>query len=269
MQLTFLGTGASEGFPCPFCRCEHCEEARRRGGRNLRLRSSLLVNDDLLIDLNDIIASCGQHGLTLDAVQTLLITHRHGDHLYPELLEYRAYPFTTTPLPEMAIYGPYDAIAAIAEHEVRPQEVTRLHTQVVQPGSSWHNGAYDFRAFHASHGTADPLIYAIDDGTCRILYATDSGRYTAETWSQLCEQSYDAVIMDETMGTADHYESHLGIDSVLHYRALFAEQDLLRPGARFIAHHFSHGANPAYEELVEIFAPHGIEVAYDGWRLEV
>ncbi|MHB0858045.1 MAG: MBL fold metallo-hydrolase [Anaerolineae bacterium] len=269
MRLTFLGTAAAEGYPSPFCRCEHCQEARRRGGRSLRLRASLLVNDDLLIDLNDIIASCGHYGVTLDAIETLLITHSHNDHFYPEMLGYRAEPFTRTPLPELAIYGPHDAITAITEHTERPDDATRLHTQVVAPGDAWHSGRYDIRAFHASHGTEDPLIYAIDDGARRVLYSTDTGRYTPETWSQIAEQSYDAVIIDETMGTLDTYGGHMGIAAVLHYRALFAREGLLRSGARFIAHHFSHGANPAHEELVELFAPHGVEVAYDSWRLDL
>ena len=51
MHLLFLGTAAAEGYPGIFCECDNCKEARALGGRNLRLRSSLLVNDDLLLDM--------------------------------------------------------------------------------------------------------------------------------------------------------------------------------------------------------------------------
>ena len=51
MKFQYLGTAAAEGWPAVFCRCEACEEAARRGGKNIRTRSQALVNDDLLLDL--------------------------------------------------------------------------------------------------------------------------------------------------------------------------------------------------------------------------
>ena len=51
MRITFLGTADSSGYPHPFCGCANCAEARGLGGPSIRLRSSALVNDDLLIDL--------------------------------------------------------------------------------------------------------------------------------------------------------------------------------------------------------------------------
>ena len=32
MTIRFLGTGAAEGIPAPFCRCTVCENARKVGG---------------------------------------------------------------------------------------------------------------------------------------------------------------------------------------------------------------------------------------------
>ena len=31
MKLQFLGTGAAEGAPAIFCKCDTCQELRRRG----------------------------------------------------------------------------------------------------------------------------------------------------------------------------------------------------------------------------------------------
>ena len=50
MQITFLGTGAATAVPLPFCSCPTCRAARVQGGKDLRTRSALLINDDLLID---------------------------------------------------------------------------------------------------------------------------------------------------------------------------------------------------------------------------
>ena len=33
MKLTFLGTGAGEGYPGLWCKCPHCDYARKHGER--------------------------------------------------------------------------------------------------------------------------------------------------------------------------------------------------------------------------------------------
>jgi phosphoribosyl 1,2-cyclic phosphodiesterase len=82
MRITFLGTAASEGFPDPFCRCAGCEDARREGGRSLRLHAAALVNDDLLIDLGPALTAAAMKlGIDLAGIRYALQTHAHGDHL--------------------------------------------------------------------------------------------------------------------------------------------------------------------------------------------
>src|SRR4051812_3433749 len=50
MRVTFLGTAADHPTPEPWCACATCAAARRLGGRDVRLRSAALVNDNLLLD---------------------------------------------------------------------------------------------------------------------------------------------------------------------------------------------------------------------------
>lgn len=57
MKLTFLGTAAATSYPLAFCKCDFCNQARKSGGKDLRKRSSLLISDDLLIDLGPDIVS--------------------------------------------------------------------------------------------------------------------------------------------------------------------------------------------------------------------
>ena len=84
MHLTFLGTGAATASPLPFCNCACCAAARREGGKNIRRRSSLLVGDELLIDLGpDTVQAAFRLGLDLRRVHTLLVTHAHADHFDP------------------------------------------------------------------------------------------------------------------------------------------------------------------------------------------
>lgn len=50
MRITFLGTSAVTSCPVPFCQCKVCIRARMLGGRVFRKRSSVMINDDFLID---------------------------------------------------------------------------------------------------------------------------------------------------------------------------------------------------------------------------
>ena len=63
MVITFLGTAAATARPLVFCRCQACRRAWTQGGKDLRRRSSVLIDDDLLIDLGpDLMSaafSCG------------------------------------------------------------------------------------------------------------------------------------------------------------------------------------------------------------------
>ena len=84
MKIRYLGTGAAEGLPAPFCTCAICENARVEGGREVRSRSQMLVGEELLIDFPpDTYYHSLAHGLRLGKVHTLLVTHDHMDHWFP------------------------------------------------------------------------------------------------------------------------------------------------------------------------------------------
>lgn len=270
MQVTFLGTGAAEGYPSPFCRCENCQRARRLKGKNLRLRSSLLVNDDLLVDYNDVIASCAFYGCDLTQVETLLITHPHEDHLYTEQLFIRARPFAATPVPQMQVFGPRDAVAQIEAWQATNEHDAHLSVQAVAGGDRWQCGDYRFEAVGATHGTEDPLLYVIEQGQRCILYSTDTGAYSDETWARIQGHRYDLVIIDATLGQEpSDLQGHLNAQAVIDYRQRYEKAGLLKDGARFVAHHFSHNGNPAHKDLVALYSPHGVAVAYDGLSLTI
>ena len=90
MKIKILGSGGGEGFPAAFCSCDHCEAARKMGGKSLRTLSQTIINDDLLIDFPaDTNAHCLRFGINLGKLQNVLITHSHSDHFAPQLLAYR------------------------------------------------------------------------------------------------------------------------------------------------------------------------------------
>lgn len=271
MHLFFLGTGAAEGFPGIFCRCASCSEARRLGGRNIRLRSSLLVNDDLLIDFGpDILAAAQHFNRSLWGLTTGLVTHAHMDHFNADNFEMRADAFTgRIPPPTLRLYGP-SQVASTLEHMFPDPTALHLELHPVHAFDSWHSGAYFLRAYRAFHAveSLEALFYSINDGAHAILYASDTGLFPADTRQALQGSSFDVIILEETMGSG-HYNQHLGFDSFLEQLAWLRDANLLRPGGRVIAQHFSHSGNPLHEQLEAFFRPHGVEVAYDGMEIDL
>jgi len=266
MRLFFLGTAAAEGYPGIFCNCAYCQQARAEGGKNIRLRSALLVNDDLLIDFGpDLLASAQRFNLSLWSVTTGLVTHAHSDHFYPSNFEMRGLPFTADlPIPTLKLFGPHDA-ADMLSAAYPDLAALRLETHTVHAFDEWQNGGYRFNAYRAYHAIHDleALFYAVDDGAHAFLYATDTGPFPAETWQALAGRTFDVIILEETLGDG-HYDQHLGLDSFLEHVARMRAAQMLRPGGRIIAHHLSHSGNPSHAQLEAILAPHGVEVAYDG-----
>ncbi|HEX7432732.1 MAG TPA: MBL fold metallo-hydrolase [Anaerolineaceae bacterium] len=270
MQLLFLGSAAAEGYPGLFCNCGNCREARALGGKNIRFRSSLLVNQDLLIDFGpDLLAATYRFNLSLSEITTGLITHAHSDHFYTGNFEMRGKSFTGgLTIPILALYGPSDAMDTIQQAFPDLSEL-RLSVHTVNPFETWNTARYQITSYQAYHavGELKCLFYGIDDGKISFLYATDTGNFPDSTWRALSGRAFDVIILEETLGNGQ-YTMHLGFDSFLEHVHRFREEGLLKPGGRIIAHHMSHSGNPPHEKVEAILGPHGVEVAYDGLRID-
>ena len=69
MKIKILGSCGGENFPASFCCCEHCEMARRAGGKSLRSLSQTLIDGDLLIDFpSDTDDHCRRFGVNLGKI---------------------------------------------------------------------------------------------------------------------------------------------------------------------------------------------------------
>lgn len=67
MKLTFLGTGAGEGYPGLWCKCPHCDYARKHGGKNIRANSCAVIDEDMLLDVRVLPALITRHACVVDA----------------------------------------------------------------------------------------------------------------------------------------------------------------------------------------------------------
>lgn len=265
MQLFFLGTGAAD-YHGMQCRCEDCQKVRQRGGRNLRFRSALLVNDDLLVDFGpDLWASAQHFQLNLSQVKTALITHAHEDHFMPENFDLRHRHFTPQQeIPTLQVFGPREVQEKLAQFSP-DLSAQHLAARMVHAFDTWQHGGYTFTAYHANHavGELEALFYGIEDGKHAVLYASDTGPFPEDTWMALAGRSFDVIIMEETMGY-NPFPQHMNFETFLATAERMRAQGMLRPGGRLIAQHLSHLFNPAHDQIEAMLCPHGVEVAYDG-----
>jgi phosphoribosyl 1,2-cyclic phosphate phosphodiesterase len=277
MELTILGTAAAEGWPAPFCRCPACEEARRRGGPNIRTRSGALIDDDFKIDFcPDTLCQMQRTGRCLDKVRTLVFTHQHSDHVAAHELEWAVVPYTNTPPAAIAVYANPETLALIddafepkqrAQHtNLRFQPpfqalvpVTTADGDVILPMPADHvRGAFVLRITRARDGKT-------------LFYGHDSGLYPEATLAALADgPKLDLALFDCTFGgQKSSNRGHMGIEGVVQMADELRRRGAITGETTLVATHFSHNGGLLHEELAEAFLPHGILVAYDGIVLRV
>ena len=269
MRIQFLGTGSAEGWPALFCNCSACRTAMVLKGRNLRSRSSVLVDQILKIDFPaDTLYHSIQHGLDTSAIRYLLITHSHYDHFAPGDLEWIAPRFATrAALPELQIVANEDVIHKLNE-SVKADWPTRL-TSVV-PFQTVAMGDYLVTTIPANHNIdKHPLTFLIRTKTASFLYACDTGEYSEETWKFLEGAEVDLVIVECTFGNVKQPNSspHLGLPNIVDWKVRAEASGFARKSTRWVLTHISHIAALTHDELIDVASQHGLLVAFDGMQL--
>ena len=261
MEVVLLGTGAADGWPNPFCRCDSCLDALRRG--EVRGQTAALVDDELLIDCGpEVPGAAVRHGRTLAGVGHLLITHAHADHLGPQVLLSRSWVPGAGPL---EVVGPAAALEVCVPW-IGPGDPVRLVP--VAAGDRLTVGGYDVRVLPARHRVfddGDAVLYDVTgpDGA-RILWATDTGPWPEDWFAAVRGARYDAVFLEETLGDReDISQAHLGLprfgDLIRSLRSAGAVDDHSEIVAVHLGHH-----NPPLDQLAGRLGEHGARAGFDG-----
>jgi adenosylcobinamide kinase/adenosylcobinamide-phosphate guanylyltransferase len=256
VNVRLLGTGAAAGWPSAFCRCASCEWAR--GAGVTRAHASALVDDAVLLDCGpDVPLAASRHGVALDRVRLLLLTHAHVDHAAPEAMLWRSYARLDAPL---VVAGPPNAVARY-EHWIEPGGPVTL--RAVTAGETVSVGGYAARALPANHGdalTGECLLWDLTapDGT-RLLYAADTGPFR-----EVPEGPFDVVLLEETFGDwRGHKGDHLDLVTFGEAVAALRRTGAVHDGTRVVATHLGD-RNPPLPELARRLALYGAEVHPDG-----
>lgn len=281
MKLQYIGTAAAEGIPALFCNCDTCREAMRRGGRDLRMRSGAIVNDNLIIDLNpDLYAAKLRFGLDLSGVRNAIITHAHSDHFDRELMG------CFTPVcahiaktgDQFHLWGSAYTASAWKEYtttmqmkEPRLEEYVVFH--VLKPYEPVEIEGVRITPIKGRHSCPESLIYILEQGDARLFYANDTGPMEEETWAYLSahsERPFTTISLDSTMGYQQNtYYGHMSLEENIATRKRLLEEGIADENTRFLCHHFSHNARILQNETEAYMKPYGFMVAYDGLTLDV
>ncbi len=272
MELTILGTAAAEAWPAPFCRCASCQEARRRGGPDVRTRSGSLLDNDLKIDFNaDTVMQMQRANRDLCDVRTLVFTHQHSDHIVPTELAWASGPFTNTPPAEpIAVFGNAPVLEMLNAAFANPTKAN-LAFHLLEPLKPVTTPTGDeILPLPADHAPG-ALTLRLTRGGKTLFYGHDSGLYPEETLAALAEgPTLDLVLFDCTYGgQKSQNRGHMGVDGVIRMAEELRKRGAVTDTTTLVATHFSHNGGLMHEDLVAAFQPHGIRVAYDGIVLRV
>lgn len=142
MNIRFLGTAAAEGWPALFCECEYCNRARKGRGKNIRTRSSCLIDAKYMVDFPpDTFMHVLNNKLRLNKVEHLIITHSHEDHFYPEDIHMRKEPYahiySDKPL---MVYGNSNVKKKFLDTNVEKDYNTRIIFNEIYPYTEYQIG---------------------------------------------------------------------------------------------------------------------------------
>jgi phosphoribosyl 1,2-cyclic phosphate phosphodiesterase len=270
MELTIFGTAAAEGWPAPFCRCSACQEARRRGGPNLRTRSGALLDSDLKIDFSaDTVGQMIRTGRDLAEVRAIVFSHQHSDHIVPSELEWASGPFTNTPPAEpIAVFGNAQVMAMLQAEFKSPEKANFVFQPPLEALTPVSTPMGDtILPLPADHAPGAFVLRITRSDGKTLFHGHDSGLYPEATLAALAEgPTLDIATFDCTYGGAkSSNRGHMGVDGVVQMAQALRERGAVTEATKLVATHFSHNGGLMHEELVAAFLPHGIAVAYDGF----
>lgn len=280
MKITFLGTAAATSFPLTFCRCKNCEDARRVKGKSIRKRSSLLIDDKILIDMGpDFITALNMYDKDITKISCLLQTHPHSDHFDAGHFVTRWTEYATINAPHLDIVASQKCFDKMSEmiknnedidfFDAKWQKDLNISLTKLEHSQSVNFESFVITAVESLHDiNQGSQLYLIEKGNKKLLYATDTVPFSNKALELLKDQEIDCLVLDHTYGDVLNCGGHLNkkqfieeIEKLKHIKAISNK-------TKIYATHISHEGCPYHEEMEK--QTNGLyKVAYDGLEIKL
>ncbi len=253
MNITFLGTGTSQGVPVIGCSCEVCTSLDYR---DKRLRSSVLVESDQVNIVIDTGPDFRQQMLRegVNRLDGVLFTHPHRDHT-AGLDDIRSFNFLQEK--DMPAYGMPETLEQLKQdfaYVFGPKNYPGLPRVTLNP--------IDHNPFQAEGLNVTPLpVLHFHMPVCgfrigNFSYITDANQIPESTLEKL--EGTEVLVLNALQ--RERHISHFNLEEAL---AMVQRINPVRTYFTHISHKLGLHAQVSRE------LPENIHVAYDGLKLTV
>lgn len=283
--MKFLGTGAGEGIPDPFCSCRICENARLVRGKEIRTRSSFMIDDETVIDLGaDYLAQSVFYSVPFTRLKNVLFTHMHDDHIDHTFIWERFVKRSGGDFPlNIFIVGEAEdyfndfyfssRVTSGSSFFANPKNIIINRLEF---GEKYKIGNYFATPLKGNHSTAfekNAANYLLEKGERLLYYAVDSGWFLDETVSSLSDRHLDFFIGECTVPAENRNkesDNHMDITLCLKNLDRLYSFGAIDENTKIYLTHIAP-SDRTHAELSDFMAhinkPYKVNVAYDSLEI--
>ena len=285
--MIFLGTGASEGLPDPFCNCAVCRKARESGDpREIRGRSAFAIDNHNLIDFGpDAHIASVRYSVPLYDLHNIFYTHFHSDHF--TLSNWESVRMSLT-RPHFRVYVSEPVYAGFPAYrkmlsDFSPdqardfrfyeQNIEMIPVKLFEPFEADGMTVSALRTIHSGLFESETAInYLFERDGKRFLYAADTGPYGEDNYEFLKGKALDILITECSFGDyhAEKDFKHMTCEFIAQMVERFRKDGVVTDRTEIYLTHIGHKGGLNHYELqqeMRNLVGDQISVAYDGLRL--
>jgi len=197
LQITFLGTGTSQGVPVIGCDCIVC---RSDDPRDNRSRASILISNlgkNIVVDAGPDFRTQMLNN-KVDSLDAVLITHEHNDHtaglddLRPFIFRQRKeMPLFVTDSVNTALRKRFEYAFSNDPYPGAP----RLITNEIKHGTNFNVAGIEILPIEVMHGSLPVLAFRIGSFT----YVTDANLISEDSLALMKKKHYSHYNLEEAL----------------------------------------------------------------------